>query len=233
MGIFDLFSKIFGKKAQPEALQSASIDVEAMQGRSKALQALQSDKIIEKPTLSEPSYEIQQLSRPVELQKDSLQLGIAAGYTGRSLRDIESSLSRIETNIVTKDWFSSQFEDRTPELIALLNEHDQNEQKRFEALQSALDSLRGIAEKAPEPIKTDLFREITTIEAHLPLTPKMNELFEILKQAKEMSYDELAKRLNLKEISGLRGLLANMTKRTNEIERFEKESKGWVRYTGK
>jgi hypothetical protein len=167
------------------------------------------------------------------LQKESLQLGIAAGYTGKSLREIESSLNRIERQMITRDLFNLQFEDKTPELIELLRQHDEKTEKALEAIQLSLNSLRGIAKMSPEPIRTQLTQEIQALEAKLPLTIRMKEILEIVKEVGEISYEDLAKRLNLTEISGLRGLLSNMMKRTDEIERFEKDRKGWVKYTRK
>jgi AraC-like DNA-binding protein len=215
MGFLQTLMQILRRKPKIEALAIAAKEDEALQQRSEALQ----------------SAAIPEEKSSIELQKDSLQLGLAAGYTGRVLRDIESSLARIESQTVTKDWFLSQFEDHTPELIDLLKKHEENEQKRFEAIQSILNSLQRTAEKTPEPIKTELFRQITAIEHQLPLTPKMNELLQIVKESKEISYEELHQRLGI-SISALRGLLANMTKRTDQIERFEKNNKGWVKYTG-
>jgi len=226
MGISDILSKLFRKKRQAEALQidsSASSDLTALQKRSEAL---------EKPK-AETGYlatqELPKTTPAIEVQKDSLQLGVAAGYAGRSLKGIESSLNRIETQMPTKEWFISQFEDKTPELVDIFKKHEENEQKRFKAIQNILNSLRKTAEKVPEPVKTELVRRIKTIEDQLPLTPKMNKLLEVVKEAGEISYNQLHLRLNV-SISALRGLLANMVKRTKQIERFKKDGKGWVRY---
>ena len=225
MPIKDLFSRIFGKKRQVEALQidsSASIDSKAIQKRSESLE---NDIMPEGETpISEPTS--------IELQKDSLQLGLAAGYTGRSLRGIESSLIRIESQIPSKDWFLAIFEGRIQELINLFRIHDENEHKRFESMQSILISLQRSAEKAPEPLKSELMYHVRAIESQLPLTPKMKELLEFVRQAGEISYDELHIKLNI-TVPALRGLLANMTKRTSQIERFEKDGKGWVKYKEK
>jgi len=215
MGFLQTLKQILRRKPKIEALESAATKTEALQQRSEALESLQSAPITEeKPT--------------IELQKDSIQLGLAAGYTGKFIKDVESSLTRIESQIVTKDWFSSQFGDR---FINSLKEHEENEQKRFEALQNTVNSLRQTAKKTPEPIKTELFKQIKAIERQLPLTPKMDELLKIVKESKEISYDELHDKLSI-SVSALRGLLANMMKRTNQIERFEKDKKGWVRYKG-
>jgi len=215
MPLKDLLLRIFGKKRQAEG-------IEATQIASYDLKRIEAEKPLE----------ISQVSPTVELQKDSLQLGIAAGYTGRSLREIESSLIRIESQMSSKDWFLTQFEDRTPELINLFKIHEENAQRRFESIQNILISLQKSAVNAPEPLKAELIQKISSIERQLPLTSKMKELLQIVNQYNEISYDELASKLNI-SVSALRGLLANVMKRTNEIERFDKNRKGWARYVGK
>lgn len=221
MDLFGLFKRFFTKKAQAEALQSASKRSEALLQRSEALESAPNYLEEQTPNESEPS---------MELQKDSVQLGIAAGYTGRALRDIESSMIRIESQMTTKDWFDINISPRLQELIEFLKQHEKQDQLRFEALQSVILSLSGIAEHAPSDIKAKLYEQINVIKSQLTLTPKMEEAVHIIKSQGEIGYDDLAKRLNLSNISSLRGLLSNMIKRTKEIERFEKDGKGWVRY---
>jgi len=213
MGFFDLLRRVFGQKAQSEALQSAS---EAMQERFEALE----------------TPEIHEETQPIELQKDSLQLGIAAGYTGKSLRSIENSMVRIETQMPTKDWFELKFGESIKELANIFRQHEEKEQLRFEALQSTLESMKAIARTAPQPIRSKLFKDIRAAESQLPLSPRMKEVLRVVKESGEISYEDIAKRLNL-GISGMRGMLSNMGKRTNDIERFEKDGKGWLRYAGK
>jgi hypothetical protein len=222
MGLRQKLKQIFGIGAKDEALQS---DLK----RFKALESASN-------LTSEAPAESAELSRPLELQKDSLQLGIAAGYTGKFIREIERSLGRIESQMVSKDWFTSSFEDRTPELIEILDniktvvqEHDINVSQRFKALESALNRIQSIAAKSPEPIKQELMKEVEIISSTLPLTSKMKELVSSVKETGKLSYDELCTKLNITR-SSLRGLLANTMKRTNEIERFSVGGKGWVRY---
>jgi len=228
-----LLSWLLRRPQKAEALQS---DVAALQSDLERFKspdkALQSARITEVKYSPQTVLEPLRLSHPVELQRDSLQLGIAAGYTGKALREIESSLSRIESQMTSKDWFSSQFEDKTPHLIEMLDQHEKNSQQRFEAIQSRLDSLKETAGRAPEPFKTQLMEQISSIEMQMPLTPKMKELLDIVKQTGQISYEDLHTRLNI-GLSALRGLLSNMVKRTNEIERFDRDGKGWVKYTGK
>lgn len=227
MGFFDPFRRLFGKKAQPVPLQS---DAKALQSASSAFEALQSVQSTEEIPSEAPST-IPTNEPSIELEKDSLQLGIAAGYTGKSIREIENSLQRIESQMTSKDWFLSQFKETIAGLVNILREHELNEQKRFEALQNSVNSLRLIAQISPEPIKSKLFTEIGTIEAQLSLTPKMKELLQIVKDSSEISYEDLCQKLGI-SVSALRGMLTNMTKRTGNIERFEKDNRGWVKYKG-
>jgi archaellum component FlaC len=215
MGFLDFLQKIFGKKAQPQAIQS---ELQSFQSPQSLIESQINQSIIKSPEESS-----------IELEKDSLQLGIAAGYTGKFIKEIESSLNRIESQMVSKDWFAFQFEDHTPELIDVMKQHEENDQKRFEAIQNLLNSLQKTAERAPEPIKTDLFRQIQTIESQLPLTPKMLDLLNVVREFKEISYNDLADKLNITQ-NALRGLLSLTVRRTNKIERFEKDGKGWIRF---
>jgi hypothetical protein len=162
---------------------------------------------------------------------EGFKLGLAAGYTGRSIKEIEASLHRIEAQMVTKDWFLSKFEDKTPGLLDYLRQHEENEKERFDRICNLLSSLQKVAEKAPEPVKEELFAKIDEIKKELPLTPKMEGLILTVKEFGEISYRDLAIRLGI-SVSALRGLLTLTLKRTNKIQRFRKNGKGWVRYVG-
>jgi hypothetical protein len=226
MDITQAILRLLRRSKKPEAIQSEESVIEAPN------QSQINQSITESPketTMTQLLTKPTELSPPVELQKDSLQLGIAAGYTGRALREIESSLVRIESQIVTKDWFSNQFLVKTTELLDLLKKHDENEEARFEIIQNSLLSLQKTAETAPEPVKTQLFEHIKTIEGQLPLTRKMQQLVLVIKESREISYSDLATKLGISE-SALRGLLSTTVRRTNDLERFEKLGKGWVRY---
>jgi hypothetical protein len=234
MSFVDRIRRIFTPKQKDEALQSASV---ALQSDAKRFKALQSDKIPTKEEIQSPlssSFEVQ--PKQIEVEKDSLQLGIAAGYTGRSIRDIESSLNRIETQMITKDWFLNQ-QTVTTEILAsigtiklILEEHTYDTRARFESIQRSLNTLVKISMQVPEPLKSTLIGEVEKIQAQLPLTPKMEEALNFIKEIKEISYSDLANRLGYKDTSGIRGLLTNMIKRTNNIQRFEKDGQGWVKY---
>lgn len=191
-----------------EALQSASNDLTSLQSDSQALenQSLQSDLNISDVGQAE--------SKPIEIEKDSLHLGIAAGYTGRVLRDIEASLIRIETQMVTKDWMTLQVKDDL--------------ERRLETIQEALSGISGVAATLPSYEKAKIMGKVQSIESNLPLTPQMQRIMATLELNKEISYDELAAKLGI-QVSALRGLLSQMTKRTQKVLRIEKEGKGWVK----
>jgi hypothetical protein len=210
MAILDHLKKIFCKKS---AIQSESINHSINQSLNQSE---------EKP-------------QPIELERESLQIGIAAGYTGRSIKEIESSLVRIESQMTSKEWFIAQFGDpkKIIELLEsirdILKTHDDLTMKHFEVIESSLSSLQGIAKKAPEPIRTEMLNQLNIIESNLPLTPKMRQLEDIVKNVGEISYAELANRLGITE-SALRGFLTQCIRRGVKIQRFEKLGKGWVRF---
>jgi hypothetical protein len=235
-----------GKPDKEEAIQSAlkrsDTDLKRSNNRFKALESaanLPTDsekrEILDEYYADEGSAELTELSQPVELQKESLQLGVAAGYTGRAIREIESSLNRIERGMASREWIQSNLGDNSKiigllaEIKDVLEKHDSNALKRFEAIEIALNRMILTAEGAPEPLKKELITEIESIRATLPLTPKMKRLVAVVKDSGKISYDDLASQLNITR-SSLRGLLANTMKRTTEIERFSVGGKGWVRY---
>lgn len=231
MSLVEWILQFFRKKHSPEALQSASSDLKALQIDEKALQ--ERFKALQIPP-QEAQVQPEKLNKePIELEKESLQLGIAAGYTGKSLKEIEASLNRIESQMVSKDWFLSKFEIpllTISEIKDILKQHDENVSKKFDIIQNSVESIKKTTEFAPEPIKSKIITQIEKIESQLPLTQKMEEVLAIIKECGEISYKDLAQRLGWKDTSGLRGLLSNMIKRTDEIERFEKDGQGWVRY---
>ena len=153
------------------------------------------------------------------IEKDSLQLGIAAGYTGRSIRDIETSLNRIEANMVTKDWFAIKLEEA-------MKEYENKHENRLFTLENALNSLLKFFESLP--LRSRVETTLKSVEANR-LTNKMKDLINVVKNTGEISYFDLSTRLNISQ-DALRGLLSLVSRRTNEIERFERDNKGWVRY---
>jgi hypothetical protein len=164
----------------------------------------------------------------IELQKDSLELGMAAGYAGRSLKEIESSMNRIESMMASKEWFSSQFGPQLRAIYDSIRIHDENAAKKLEIVQKMIENLRISAENVPEPLKTSLMQQIDAVEAELPLSPKMQKLVNVVEQSGKLSYDDLCAKLGVQR-SSLRGLLANTMKRTSMIERYVEDGQHMVR----
>jgi len=213
MGLKSFFMRVLRRPLMIDSINHKSIN--------------QSITNIEQPPIVEQQTESPQFTQ-IPMHKESLELGLAAGYAGKSLKGIEASLERLESQITTKDWFSNTFEDKTPELIETLKRHEENDQKRFEMLLNTLKSSKTTAEGAAEAVKTSIFTA-KTLESQLQPTPKMIELIRIVKEAGDISYKDLAQKLLIGE-DALRGLLTNTTRRSKEIERFERDNKGWVRY---
>jgi len=164
----------------------------------------------------------------IELQKDSLELGMAAGYAGRSLKEIESSMNRIETLMASKEWFSTQFGPQLRAIYDSIRIHDENTAKKLEMIEILIQSLEKTARKAPEPLRTSLMQQIDAMKAELPLSPKMQELVDVVEKSGKISYDDLCTKLGVQR-SSLRGLLANTMKRTSRIERFVENNRSMVR----
>jgi len=158
----------------------------------------------------------------IELDKESVQLGLAAGFTGRSIYDINTTLNRIETLMPSKDWL-------TIELSEHFRYHEENEQRRLEIIITALNSLHSISLEAPEPIKTKLLDKINKTEGSLGLSNRMKELVQVVKYYGEVNYSDLAQKMNLTE-SGLRSLLTMTLRRTSELEKFDRDNRKWLRY---
>jgi len=176
------------------------------------------------PMLAEPAKR----QPTIELQKDSLELGMAAGYAGRSLKEIESSMSRIETLMASKEWFTTQFGPQLRAIYDSIRVHDENTVRKLGVIEFLIQSLEKTAKRAPEPLKTELLEQIDAMTAELPLSPKMQEVINIVKQAGRISYDDLCTKLGVQR-SSLRGLLANTMKRTSIIERYIEDGRHMVR----
>lgn len=218
MGILESILKLFRKKSISNQSQSINSD-----------QSITNQSVWQSQSISNQSL------------TESLQLGIAAGYTGRSLREIESSLHRIESLMVTKDWFKSEFQDISPQLLEnlkiikqLIEQHETNQQKRFEFIRESLERLEETARKAPEPIRKEILTETEKIRIHLPgktITPRMQEVINIIREAGEITYEEVANKLD-KSPHYIRGLVSDINKIKPCIETFQKpgERKKWLRY---
>jgi len=159
---------------------------------------------------------------PSGLEKESLQLGFAAGYTGRSIHDINAALNRIEAILPNKDWLLIQFEE-------LLRRQEESEQKRLEIILEALNSLRSLSAQAPEPLKGRLLDKISLVESKFEPSRRMKELIQLVKLTGQASFKDLAEKMNLSG-SGLRSLVMMTLPRTNELEKFTVGKERWLRY---
>ena len=206
MGLLDRLKKAFSSKSDVKAIESIDHRFKSIEQRM--------EKPVEEPmpiavSTGLSSYEeFKEETKAPEIQKDSYELGLAAGYTGRSIKEIEASLGRIESQMVTKDWFTV---------------HLQQLDRRVEDIERALGIIKG-AIPAIEQQKAAILKR-------MPLTSRMEDLLKVVKEAGEMSFADLAIKMDL-DISDLRSLLSIMTKRTNEIERYRIHRGGWVKYIG-
>lgn len=162
---------------------------------------------------------------PSELEKDSLQLGFAAGYTGKSIHDINSALNRIEATMPSRDWLLVQFEEQ-------MRRHEEGEERRLQTVLNALESLRSLSLQVPEPLRQEFTRQIDVIESKYKPSKKMKELVQLAKTYREASFSDLSDKMGLSP-SGFRNLVWMTLRRTDEIETFTKKEdnrKKWLRY---
>lgn len=240
MGLADRLFGFLRQRKKPETLQSLDQSLQAIESsKGNASIATVEPSFYPQPPAHEPLtlHTQSTLLKPAEIDESSFKLGVASGYTGRSIRSVEDALNRIESQMVTKDWFAVEYEDKTPDLMIELQNlhqemeiHEKNEQKRFEIIQNMLERMKNIANLAPNDVKFQLLDQIRAVESQLPMTKKMEELMETIRNNEgQISYDDLAIKLNI-TVSALRGLLSNTLQRTSKIERYMVDGKGWVRY---
>lgn len=168
--------------------------------------------MIESPSLTHSLTHIEQEPpQNTSIERDSYQLGLAAGYTGKSIKEMEASLARIETQMVSRDWFLVHFQSLSQQLTETML-----------LMRRILEQMAKTGYKLPIT---------TTTSIDLPkITPKMALLAEIVRESKEISYQDLASRLRMNTIHGLRSLVSESVKQIPELERFRRGRKGWVRY---
>lgn len=245
MGVLQWIKRIL-KGTEEEKITDDSRRYEANRIDTKRYESIQSDmnRIESYDTSirideSEQSYKFISNNiedkRSITLEKESLQVGVAAGFISRSLIDIEDSLKRIEAQMTTRDWFTinilpkiEQLNQMLQQTKEIISKHDIEEEKRFEILYGAIMNLKSLGYTLPEPIRHDIEKTIQDLKK-VALSPKMEEILQIVKERGEISYAELAQKVNV-SIDSLRGILSKMCKITDEIERFEREGKGWIRY---
>jgi predicted transcriptional regulator len=233
MSVISFIKKILFREKRPERVNDSQ-RFESMNRSSQQFESMQIDvnrtesmnRSIETPTISSQ----EQLKSTISIEKESLQLGVAAGYISRSLYSIEDSLARIETLMPSKEWISLNLTPKLEEiqktifnLRDVLIGHEKNEEKRFEVLLEAITKLKTTASSLPEPTKTEILSTVKTLKS-AALSPKMQQILEILKERKEISYNELAEKIGI-TTDGLRGLLSRMVKVCDEIERLKERIK--------
>lgn len=186
--------------------QPATQRFEALRSDAEALQSVQNTQQLEQP-------------ESLEIQKDSLQLGLAAGYTGHSIRNIETALNRMELQMATKDWVTANFQGTLDVLVNMEKtnqEHMKNMRERLEYIENLMKTLEDNL----------IFHRARNKDQ---MTAKMRDALHIIELSGEISYDDLAARLNV-TVSSLRGLLSVIARRTDKVKRFEKDNKGWVSF---
>jgi ribosome-binding protein aMBF1 (putative translation factor) len=132
MGFLDRLRGLFKQKSDKKALES---DVTSIQSLQTALPSFKENELsMEMPRgkkaqsisvaisnatgghLSQTNVE----SDRVSVERDSYHLGLAAGYTGRSIREIEAALNRIESQMATKDWVTIKLDEHMEQIQALI-----------------------------------------------------------------------------------------------------------------
>ena len=243
MGIWDRLKAVFKRSKALEINQSIDSNHQSIalnRFESEIKEKKKKDLLTESPTSifeeRGSSYNKDLLSlnaskrEDIVLERDSIELGLAAGYLGKSIKTMEDVLRKIEDNMVTRDWFSYNINEGFRKLAALIARHDESVSLKLSLLESLLRDLKSSAEGLPQPFKSEFISKIESAEKALELTPRMKEIMHILQERKEISYSELAKILGISE-SALRGLLSLMSRRLegDKVERFIRNGKGWVR----
>jgi DNA-binding transcriptional ArsR family regulator len=244
MGVISFIKKILFGEKQPERFSDSQRFESMNQSIQRDLNRFESERIdlnraesmnqsIESPKSTIISSDKEE-KPTISIDKESLKVGMAAGYISRSLISIEDGIERIEISMPSKEWITmnilpkiEQVQQAIYNIREILMDHERNEEKRFEVLLEAINKLKTIAPSLPEPIKTEILSTVASLKS-ATLTPKMQQILDILKERREISYQELAEKLGI-TTDGLRGILSRMVKVCDEIERFEKDGKGWIR----
>jgi len=244
MGVISFIKKILFGDKQPEQFSDSQRFESMSQSIRSDLNRAESERIdlnrfesinqsIESPKSTIISSDKEEKST-ISIDKESLKVGMAAGYISRSLISIEDGIERIETSMPSKEWITmnilpkiEQVQQAIYNIREILMDHERNEEKRFEVLLEAINKLKTMAPSLPEPIKSEILSTVASLKS-ATLTPKMQQILDILKERREISYQELAEKLGI-TTDGLRGILSRMVKVCDEIERFEKDGKGWIR----
>ena len=208
MGLLDRLKGLFRTNIELSSSESMQHSSDSVNQQPDVVQ-----RPIEVPVSTSMSTSYESISSP-SINKNSYDLGLAAGYTGRSIKDIESSMNRIELQMATKDWTELKMREQ-------LERYDEILQQRLQKIEQALGIMQTTISGGQQIPQQFISR--------FPVTPRMEQIILAMKDLKEISYDDLAIRLDM-NIDELRSLLSIMTKRTNVIERYRINGRGWLRY---
>ncbi|MHA1668750.1 MAG: hypothetical protein ACTSUR_08835 [Candidatus Heimdallarchaeaceae archaeon] len=165
--------------------------------------------------------------------KEEFKVGVATGYFLRSLKEIENILNRMEATQVTKDWFLANFEDKTPELMNTLRETNEKLEESFKRLEENVKRIESMLERlqaltsASSNARGD-YERLQALTSSEEFTEKEAKALEIIMERGEISYEDLAKELEV-SLSYTRALLSKIARNRPDIVRFKRESKGWVK----
>ena len=165
--------------------------------------------------------------------KEEFKVGVATGYFLRSLKEIENVLNRMEATQVTKDWFLANFEDKTPELMNTLRETNEKLEESFKRLEESVKRIESMLERlqaltsASSNARGD-YERLQALTSGEEFTEKEAKALEIIMERGEISYEDLAKELEV-SLSYTRALLSKIAKNRPDIVRFKREGKGWVK----
>ena len=165
--------------------------------------------------------------------KEEFKVGVATGYFLRSLKEIENVLNRMEATQVTKDWFLANFEDKTPELMNTLRETNEKLEESFKRLEESVKRIESMLERlqaltsASSNARGD-YERLQALTSGEEFTEKEAKALEIIMERGEISYEDLAKELEV-SLSYTRALLSKIARNRPDIVRFKREGKGWVK----
>ncbi|MEM5874808.1 MAG: winged helix-turn-helix transcriptional regulator [Candidatus Aenigmatarchaeota archaeon] len=234
-------SKAIQSEAEEEQIvpsNSSQIAQEALKSDYQSIQSDQKSIQSEDNTRATQSFQTStNLATLLEEKEKELPTGIIIGYTSKTLKNIEEGILRLEKSLPDKEWLKAELNEYFTKVIESLkialkaiDEHESRSNLRYESIESALNRIEEIALSLKESTqKEQIIREISEIRKNMPLSPRMQQILEMLKEKKEMSYEEIAQSIGI-SVSALRGLLSEMCRRTDMVERFEKDGKGWLRF---
>lgn len=223
MGILD---KLFKRKIKEEESfkkKDEELSSSTVADESKPIEAKitnEGDRSIDRINQSIDHFEI--------TEKESLRIGITAGFITKSIKNIEDLLNKIETKALSVDIFKEILDQRVNKIIEEIKIHELKEQRRTEKIIEFLDFLTTFSKNLPLSYRHKLEHQVEKVQKELKLTPQMEKIVEFVKSKGEASYDEISQAFNISS-SYVRGIISLAISRGAPLERFIKENKGWVR----